>query len=93
MTSAKTQSFCRKHNIDLRYFNGKEIWPTNITEKTIALKIHENRFCLICKSNDISFNKAIEELKKSSKLLIMLYLMNMLKVALNVNPNLKCPIS
>ena len=27
MTSARLQPFCRKYNINIRYFNGKKIWP------------------------------------------------------------------
>ena len=38
MTSARIQPFCRKRNINKGYFNGKEVWPRNITERKIALK-------------------------------------------------------
>ena len=60
LASARSQPFCRKYNINIGYFNGKEVWPTHIPERNIALKIHNNHFCLIRKSNNIIFNKAIE---------------------------------
>ena len=67
MTSARIQPFCRKHNINTSYFNGEEVWPRNFTERNIAIKIREDHFCLVWKSNDISFNKAIEELQNNFK--------------------------
>ena len=68
MTSARIQSFCRKHKIKIGYFSGKEVWPRNITERKIAFKIHKNQFSLNWKWNDISFNKTIEELKINFKI-------------------------
>ena len=50
MTPAKIQPFCRKHNINIGYFDGKEIWPRTITQRNTAVKIHNNNFCLIWKS-------------------------------------------
>ena len=47
MTSARIQPFRRKHNINIGYFNGKELRPRNITERNIAFKIHNNQFSLI----------------------------------------------
>ena len=38
MTSARIQQFCRKYNINIAYFNGKEIWPRTITQRNSALK-------------------------------------------------------
>ena len=37
--------------------------PRNITERNISLFISCNHFCLIWKSNGITFNQAIEEEK------------------------------
>ena len=63
MTSARIQPFCRKYNINIGYFNGTMINPRNLTQRKTALKIHNNHFCLIWKSDGIGFDKAIKELK------------------------------
>ena len=47
VTSARIQPFCRRFNIKIGYFNGKKIWPRTITQKKLALKIHNNLFCLV----------------------------------------------
>ena len=47
---ARIQPCLRKLGIDLGYLNGKEIWPRNMTERNIALKLHNNHFSLICRS-------------------------------------------
>ena len=66
MTSVKVQPFCRKYNINIGCFDGTRINPGNITQRN-TLKTHENHFCLIWKSDGISFNKAIKEVKDISK--------------------------
>ena len=58
MTSARIQPFCRKYNINIGCFDGIRINPQNITQRDIALKIHNNHFCLFWKSNGIIFDKA-----------------------------------
>ena len=63
MTSARIQPFCKKHNINIGCYDGFRVCPRNITQRNIALKIHNNHFCLIWKSNGVSFEKAIKELK------------------------------
>ena len=68
MTSARVQPFCRKYNIKIGCFEGTRINPTNITQRYTAFKIHNNHFCLIWKSDGISFNQAIKELKDNLKL-------------------------
>ena len=62
MRSARIQPFCRKYNIDIGFFDGTRTNARNITERNIALKIHNNHFCLNWKSNDISFIQAINKL-------------------------------
>ena len=47
MTSARVQPFCRKHNINIGCYDGIRVCPRKITQKHIALKIHNNHFCLI----------------------------------------------
>ena len=68
MTSARVGSFCRKHNINIGCFDGTRINPRIITQRKTALKIHNNHFCLIWKSDNVSFNQVIEnELKPNFK--------------------------
>ena len=68
MTSARVGSFCRKYNINIGCFDGTRINPRNIAQRNTALKIHNNHFCLIWKSDNISFNQVIEnELKLNFK--------------------------
>ena len=68
MTSARVGSFCRKYNINIGCFDGTRINPRNITQRHTAIKIHNNHFCLIWKSDDVSFNQVIEnELKPNFK--------------------------
>ena len=69
MTSARVGSFCRKYNINIGCFDGTRINPRNITQRDTALKIHNNHFCLIWKSDRISFNQVIEnEVKPNFKI-------------------------
>ena len=39
----------------------------NITQRNTALKLHNNHFCLNWKTDGISFDKAIKELKDNFK--------------------------
>ena len=69
MTSARIQPFCKKYNINIGCFDGTRINPRNLTKRDTSLFIHNNYFCLIWKSNGISFNQVIEnELKPNFKL-------------------------
>ena len=54
--------------INLGYYNGKEIWPRNVTERNISSKLCHKQICLIWKSENVSFNKAIKELKEYFKM-------------------------
>ena len=67
MTSARVQPFCRKHNINIGCYDGFRVCPRNITQRNTALKIHNNHFCLIWKSDGVSFVEAIKELKENFK--------------------------
>ena len=60
MTSAKNQPFCRKYNINIGGFDGTRMYPRNLTQRNNSLFIYNNHFCLIWKSNGISFNQVIE---------------------------------
>ena len=61
MTSARSQAFCRNYNINIGCFDGTGIKPRNITQKKTALKIHNNNFCFIRKSDGVSFNEVKED--------------------------------
>ena len=63
LTSVRVQPFCRNHNIVIGCYDGFRVCPRNIAQRNIALKIHNNHFCLIWKSNGVSFDRAIKELK------------------------------
>ena len=63
MTSPRVQPFCKKHNINIGCYDGFRVCPRNTTQENTALKIHQNHFCLIWKTNGTSFDRAIKELK------------------------------
>ena len=67
MTSARIQPFCKKYNINIGCFDGTRINPRNITQRNTSLFIYNNHFCLIWKSDGISFEKAITEIKDNLK--------------------------
>ena len=68
MTSARIQPFCRKYNINIGCFDGTRISPRNLTQRNTSLFIYNNHFCLIWKSNGVSFHQVIEnELKPNFK--------------------------
>ena len=68
ITSARNQPFCRQYNINIGCFDGTRINPRNLTQRNTSLFIYNNHFCLIWKSNGISFNQVIEnELKPNFK--------------------------
>ena len=61
MTSTTIQPFRKKHHINIDSFDGSRLNPRKITERNIALSLYKNCFCLIWKSQNVSFNKAIQE--------------------------------
>ena len=67
MTMARIQRCLRKIGINLGYYIRKEISPRYITERNKALFSHNNHFCLIWKTGNVSFIKAIKELKEKFK--------------------------
>ena len=67
MTSARIQPFFEKYNIDIGCFDGTRINPRNFTQRNTSLFIYNKHFCLIWKSDGISFEKAITELKDNFK--------------------------
>ena len=63
MTSARIQPFCKKYKGNIGCFDGTRINPRNLTQRNISLFIYNNHFCFICKSDGVSLDKAIKELK------------------------------
>ena len=71
MTKARIQPFCKANNINLGYCNDDRVFPRSITNRDRAFYLYNNHFCLIWKSQSVSFNQAIQEFKKISKQLII----------------------
>ena len=67
MTNARIQPFSTANNINLGYSDGILVFPRMVTERNIALYLHNDILCLIWKSKGVSFNKALEELERNFK--------------------------
>ena len=67
MTKARTQPFCRAKNINLGHYDGTRVFLRSVTKRDNALFLCNSRFCLICKSERVSFNQAIKKLKVNFK--------------------------
>ena len=61
MTKARIQPLCRANNINLGYFDGDGVFPRSVTNQKIALFLYNIHFCLIWKSEGVSFNQAQKE--------------------------------
>ena len=68
MTKARVQPFCRANNINIGYFDGIRVFPRSVTDRNNALFLYNNHFCLIWKSEGVSFNQANKELKDKFKI-------------------------
>ena len=68
MTMARYQPCLRKLGIDLGYYNGDRVFPRSVTNRDSALYLCNNHFCLIWKSQHVSFNQAINETKNNFKI-------------------------
>ena len=68
MTKARIQPFCRVNNINLGYFDGNGVYPRSVTNRDIALYLFNNHFCVIWKSENVSFNQDNQELKDNFKI-------------------------
>ena len=65
---ARIQPCLGKLGIDLGYYNGDRVYPRTVTNRESALFLYNNHFCLIWKSQGVSFNQAIQELKDNFKM-------------------------
>ena len=68
MTMARIQPFCRAKNINLGYWEGTRVFPRSVKERDKAMYLYNNHFCLIWKSQIVSFNDAFRELKDNFKI-------------------------
>ena len=67
MTKARIQPFCKANNINLVYFDGERVFPRSVTDRNKASFLFKNHFCLIWKTEDVSLNQAIQEMKDNFK--------------------------
>ena len=63
LTMARIQPCVTKLGINLGYYNGERAFPRTVTNGDSALYLYNNHFCLIWKSENVSSNEAINELK------------------------------
>ena len=68
MTKARIHPFCRVNNNNLGYFDGNGVYPRSVTNRDSAMYLYNIHFCLIWKSQGVSFNQAINELKANFKI-------------------------
>ena len=63
MTQAKIQPCCNALNFKIGYFKVKEIYTWSVTERNKVLYLYNDHFCLLWKSEGVSFSKTNVELK------------------------------
>ena len=68
MTIARIEPFCRANIINLGYYNNDRVFSKIVPNRDSALYLYNNLFCLICKSQAVSFIQAFQELKKNFQL-------------------------
>ena len=61
MTMERIQPCLRNLGINLAYYNGERVFPRTVTKRDSGLYLYNNHFCLIWKSENVSFNQAINE--------------------------------
>ena len=67
-TKARIQPLCQDNNNILGYNNDDRVFPRTVTNRNSALFLYNTHFCLIWKSQGVSFNKAIQELQDNFKI-------------------------
>ena len=68
MTKARIQPCLKKLGVDLGYYIDEKIFPRTVTNRNSALYLHNNHSCLIWKSQNVSSNQAVQELKNNLKI-------------------------
>ena len=69
MTKARIQPFSTANKFNLGYYDGERVFSRSVTERNNALYLYNNHFCLIWKSEGISFHQAIKGLKDNFKMI------------------------
>ena len=64
---ARIQPLCRANNFNIGYLDGIRVLPRSVTDRRNVLFLH-NLFCLLWKSEGVSFNQASKKLKDNFKL-------------------------
>ena len=67
MTKARIQPTCRANNTNIGYFDESRVFPRTVTERNNALYLYNNNFCLLWKSENVSFNQTIKEMTGNFK--------------------------
>ena len=67
MTKAPIQPLCRANNINLGFYDDDRVFPRTVTNRDSALYLYDNHFCLIWKSEGVSFKQAIKEIDDNFK--------------------------
>ena len=68
MTKARIQPICKANNINLGYWDGERVFPRSVKNRNSALFLFNNHFCLIWKSEGVSFKQAFRELEENFKI-------------------------
>ena len=68
MTKTRIQPFFKANIISLGYYDGDGVFPRSVTNRNNALFLYNNHFCFKWKSEGLSFNQAIKELKDNFKI-------------------------
>ena len=68
MTKTRIQPFCRANNINSGYYDGIRVFPRPVTDINNALILYSIHLYLIWKSEGVSFNQAIKQLKNNFKI-------------------------
>ena len=70
---------------NLGYYDGIRVFPRSVTHRKSAMFLHSNQFCLIWKSEKVSFNQAFKELKENIKVVDKYITEEKLILILNMN--------
>ena len=68
MNKARIQPFCRANNINLGFHSDDRVFPRSVTNRDSALFLFKNHFCVIWKSEGVSFKQVIKELKDNFRM-------------------------
>ena len=63
MTKSRIQLYCRANKINIGNIDGTRVSARSVTDRGNALFSYNNHFCLIWKSEGMSFNQTIKQLK------------------------------